>query len=502
MPVQVERLEHRTLLKLTSVSYTQLTLVLISDDTPTQVTVRLEGPNVVIREDPSGINSIYRVEDIDRIEFYGGSAADHFMNFASGISLQVFAGAGDDIVDGGPADDFLDGGAGDDILRGFDGDDLLIGGSGNDLLLGFAGDDTLWGGDGNDQLNGHEGLDALWGEQGNDVLIALDEVAFDQCDGGAGADTYWIDQTRTGKDKVARENHQGDEIRAISHFANGADRSLDGDRLWDPELGSPEHVYSAFTTNPLYSKQGPVLNDIKQNALGDCWLLAGLGAIAKSYPDLIRRSVVDFNDGTYGVQLGNCVYRVDSDLPVLASDVFTPVFAQLGADASLWVAIVEKAYAFHRAESDAYQVLEQGWSTEVNRSFGLTPAKFRAISRFASTEKVCNRLVKIIADGFPVTLGVTTPSKKSVAHSQALAENHMYTLVAVQSDTNGDLTQIVVRNPWGFDGQSGSGDPDDGLITVSINELSRMKGRFNWARAHQERPIVLSRSARNSLQSR
>ena len=59
-------------------------------------------------------------------------------------------GVGDDTVDGGPVNDWMQMGGGNDTARG---------GSGNDNLLGGQGDDMLFGGDGNDILDG----DRMWG---------------------------------------------------------------------------------------------------------------------------------------------------------------------------------------------------------------------------------------------------------------------------------------------------------------------------------------------------
>ena len=62
---------------------------------------------------------------------------------AGKISLQLFAGAGDDVVIGSAGNDAIDGGAGDDVLFGGDGNDTIGGGTGDDLLFGDSGSDTF-----------------------------------------------------------------------------------------------------------------------------------------------------------------------------------------------------------------------------------------------------------------------------------------------------------------------------------------------------------------------
>jgi Ca2+-binding RTX toxin-like protein len=81
-------------------------------------------------------------------------------------SVQVFAGAGNDLVNVRPQVDMpvlLDGGSG---------HDRLIGGSGADVLLGGSGNDRLYGNGGNDLLIGGTGRDRLDGGQDDDILVA------------------------------------------------------------------------------------------------------------------------------------------------------------------------------------------------------------------------------------------------------------------------------------------------------------------------------------------
>jgi len=44
---------------------------------------------------------------------------------------------------------------------------------------------------------------------------------------------------------------------------------------------------------------GPSLTDIHQGALGDCYLIAGMGAIAYLHPEYIERAIHQNDDGTY-----------------------------------------------------------------------------------------------------------------------------------------------------------------------------------------------------------
>lgn len=101
----------------------------------------------------------------------------------------VFGAGGSDELDGGAGNDSLKGGGGHDTLFGGNGRDFLGGGKGNDYLDGGSGNDTLFGGGGSDTLIGGEGGDKMFGGVGNDVFYG---GAGDTIMGGAGEDTVYF----------------------------------------------------------------------------------------------------------------------------------------------------------------------------------------------------------------------------------------------------------------------------------------------------------------------
>lgn len=137
----------------------------------------------------------------------GGNGNDRLLGYGNSDTLR--GGDGNDLLDGGADDDTLYGDAGNDRLNGGQsGDDELYGGEGNDTLLGLNGADTLKGEDGNDILSGGDDNDTLIGGNNNDLLVggAGDDILnggnlfssgnsiaqIDTLDGGAGADTYVV----------------------------------------------------------------------------------------------------------------------------------------------------------------------------------------------------------------------------------------------------------------------------------------------------------------------
>lgn len=103
----------------------------------------------------------------------------------SGVNFQnnIDAGAGNDIVLGGAADDSLIGGEGNDRLVGAGGTNQLDGGAGNDILVSVGSNDTLLGGDGDDTffvrflsntmtVTGGDGFDVLALSSGGSIFLS------------------------------------------------------------------------------------------------------------------------------------------------------------------------------------------------------------------------------------------------------------------------------------------------------------------------------------------
>ena len=91
---------------------------------------------------------------------------------ATNFPLGVWMLAGDDVVTGSTANDFVQGNEGEDLISGGFGNDSLFGGKGKDFLTGEEGNDSLSGGQDADLLIGDAGNDILLGGRGNDFLTS------------------------------------------------------------------------------------------------------------------------------------------------------------------------------------------------------------------------------------------------------------------------------------------------------------------------------------------
>lgn len=463
-------------------------LVIKANNLATNVVVSVVGSSVIVNDIGARKTwPAFPIASVKAIEFDGGSAADIFKAQNCWIPMRLFGNGGDD---------------------------SLTGGFGNDYLLGGPGRDTLNGSEGDDYLNGGADADTLIGGNGADVVIAIDgsssqslipNPARDVIKGASRRerDVVWIDSTRVSLgfgrvyngDEVSREAgdytvSESTGLVRVSSFANGTDRSLDADRIPDPVMSNGETTFPAknfrsaplfpASVDPVWGESGrgkPFGANVVQGNLGNCALPASLSSLlyVRGYDnpwgataDAIRRSVVDFADGTYGVKLGTSVYRVDADLPEWAG---SPAFARgVAFDGSLclWPSIIEKAFATQMGMN--YASVAAIASTTVFAALGLessyTYLHGQGIDALRRTLKAQFDLGQFRA-AMTVELFSLNGAKKA---------GHAYTIVTTQGD------DLILRNPWGRDGDlitaDGLGNPNDGMIRVSLTELVKRQANL------------------------
>ena len=225
----------------------------------------------------------------------------------------------------------------------------------------------------------------------------------------------------------------------------------------DPVTTDPSFAYKSFASDPLFGPAGPSVNDVSQGELGDCYLLAVLSSVAKSDAGLIRHLVTANANGTYTVTFGGAkaaaAVTVDAELPTLSDG--QPAYAQLGGGGSIWVPIVEKAYADYASpKADSYTTISGGWMGDAFTALGLKSAgAFSA----ASAAALATLVQKDLKAGDFVTMGTAS----AVGPKSPLVAGHAYEIDSVTLDKRGNVTAVTVRNPWGNDVANG------GYVTVT-----------------------------------
>ncbi len=293
----------------------------------------------------NGYSRYFSTSSVKKVLFYGGAGADTFTN-ATAYKAVAHGGAGAD---------------------------TLTGGSNADVLYGDEGNDTLYGGPGRDTLYGGPGNDRMYGQAGQDVLVAVG-LGYDTLVGGSQWDEFWAGIYDTISDASANELSLG-YVHRIPAFLGVSYSSADnvptpigldpvGEDLPDPvfDLSLAPLSIGNFSDSPLFASTGPSKEDVFQGSIGDCYLMSRLSSLADASGETIRKLVVALGDGSYAVRFyrdGKEVYvRVDGDLWI--DNTNTPKFAKLGKEGSIWVPIVEKAFAIFRKNWATYTAIAGG----------------------------------------------------------------------------------------------------------------------------------------------
>ena len=205
-------------------------------------------------------------------------------------------------------------------------------------------------------------------------------------------------------------------------------------------------------------------NDVKQGALGDCYLIAGMAAVARANPAAIQKLIKDNGDGTYDVTLyirksryarpTPVVTRVDGRLA--SKSPGSPIYAGIGdkaeGKAELWTALIEKTVA---QQKGSYDLISGGNIAKDGFNFaGATELLTGKIENYYGTDNLDE-------DDALLTIAVALEGKQPVSADtrnleadadltkQATARNvywnHAYAPVSVDLDAR----TINLQNPWG-----------------------------------------------------
>ncbi|MGW0996640.1 C2 family cysteine protease [Streptomyces sp. NPDC002523] len=165
------------------------------------------------------------------------------------------------------------------------------------------------------------------------------------------------------------------QVREISEFVDRPEFQVP-ERMFPPELYGTPLDRPDGTRTPLFDGP-PKRKQTKQGALGDCGVIATLGAVAEHRPQDIMNAIRENEDGTYEVRFhgaksvgvgryeptGDIIkLTVTPDLPIFEEFPGNPTFADSVSTEAAWAPIMEKAIAG----------LDQTWTNERSESWMLT----------------------------------------------------------------------------------------------------------------------------------
>ncbi|MEO1271360.1 MAG: C2 family cysteine protease [Myxococcota bacterium] len=241
----------------------------------------------------------------------------------------------------------------------------------------------------------------------------------------------------------------------IKMEANDADKNPDYEKV----KGTTFVDDSGNTTTD--AEAGIKLNDVQQGALGDCYFLATLAAVARTRPERIKEIITDHGDGTYTVNFtlsgifSNYTEPVTVDSSFWRNSADTPIYAKEGDTSSadgpeLWVMIIEKAWAkLHGGYGEI-----TGSKADHDARLAITGKEAEYISPSGMTaDELFNKVKAHFKDNDkPIIFwsnkgGKDNPKAEKKLQADGVVGNHEYVLQGVNEANK----TFSLYNPWGSD---------------------------------------------------
>jgi hypothetical protein len=214
--------------------------------------------------------------------------------------------------------------------------------------------------------------------------------------------------------------------------------------------------------------------DVIQGAIGDCYFLSTLAAIADRHSQLVEQMMKVNEDGTVSVTfyqrdrwnspLRPVEIRVDGDLP---STSFSRPYARSADSRELWVSILEKAYAQWQG---GYQAIVGGSARQVMEAITGWSPDF-AWNAAAGPDALFERLQAATAAGSLVTAATHIDAAGVSYAGTGLVSQHVYTVLGVEErDGTG---WVRLRNPHGNGEPAGDGI-DDGVFDLPVEKFVQL----------------------------
>ena len=249
----------------------------------------------------------------------------------------------------------------------------------------------------------------------------------------------------------------------------GGDRARQRDAL--PGL-RPKHEgkeYEDFESGTAFVKGAGDTNDIEANdaiqgALGDCYLIAGMAAVARAQPDAIRDIIKDNGDGTFDVTLylrssrysrpRAVTQTVDSRLAVKSAGktLYAGTGDSSGGETELWAALIEKTVAQHK---DSYDLISGGNINGGGFVFAgaselLTgkPESYMRVDNMDNDE-VLLYIALALEDKQPVVASTRNIKDDEDLTRDAKKHNVYWNHAYAPESVDLDAGTITLQNPWG-----------------------------------------------------
>ncbi len=319
-----------------------------------------------------------------------------------------------------------------------------------------------------------------------------------------------IDILQKKKDK---DDYETKEAERLNDYLKLLDHDMRGELVYDKKKAKrvkdtqfdKRYKFIDARDIELFPEE-PMLSDVIQGNIGNCYLIAALGSVVESDPGFIKRHMKDNGDGTVTVR----VYHGDTmsekydpiEVTVDKSVAYNEKGKPIGTQGALWVKLYEKAvaaagikqssfsaYSLDRLDSgnfkEAFAIItgekgmdlfsdEYGVRTDYSR---IMPPdwkyKDKKTNKTGYTQKFYDRVayvksrlenlltynVAIVAETYSKLAGTPGEGVNGEEVRRGIASNHGYTVIGMEEIEG--KSYVRIRNPWG-----------SGVVETLQNELT------------------------------
>jgi len=276
----------------------------------------------------------------------------------------------------------------------------------------------------------------------------------------------------------ANASYQGQPLGNLADQGTGQLRASALDDLVDKWFYGTDRpatdwgaTYSVVAGSLFGDNSDPALNvpdssDMRQGALGDCYLIAALGALADSSPSSIENMFID-NGIENGVQSWTVRFYYNDPARGYVADYVTVdamlpgysggnlLYARLGDANRWWMPLVEKAYAQWNATGkegrdgqNCYASLYGGCMEYVDAQIlGRTATTYSPARDPTAKQAVIDAIQRNAA----VTAAIFATGDATEFNRLRLVSSHAYQVVGYDDDPGSPtFDTFQLRNPWGF----------------------------------------------------
>lgn len=234
----------------------------------------------------------------------------------------------------------------------------------------------------------------------------------------------------------------------------GVDQALEGvTMLRDPDLSFWPSFLSGKRwedgTLPLSGRDEPGRLDngvwvphVRQGALGDCWFMGTLAAMALAKDPKWHPAIRRIDDETVALKFGDREVGLSDDLPTRRDGKLAYARPNGPRFEATWPVYYEKAAAAMRG---SYRALDGGWPSEAfEMMFGTAP------KRIDRPSDIIAYMDRAVEEGLPVAV-TTRPNQTALMDEVNLKSNHTYAVrkIVTTGPRDGSAVYVKLWNPWG-----------------------------------------------------